>query len=182
MRNVLKSFIFPGILLILAIICSMITAQSSNQTHESSGGQGMITVKNEQGKNVKRQFSFKARREPDGSVSGQAVLHNATFSGADGKTYQAQFDISCLKVVENTALVGGFVKRTNDPNLIEAAFFTVQDNGEPGQDDKISSVYFFDTDPKTTGSRALCESHSVNDFPLMDIDSGNIMVDNSGAE
>ena len=129
------------------------------------------------GETVKRQFSFTAQRRADGTVTGNAILHNPAFEGANGNTYQAQFDISCMKVVGNTAILGGFVRRTNDPNLVDAAYFEVQDNGEPGKNkDLISGVYFYDDDPNTTGSPALCQANNPSDFYLMPIDSGNIQV------
>ena len=60
-----------------------------------------------------------------------------------------------MKVVGTIAFFGGTVKRTNDPSLVDAVYFSVQDNGEPGEGvDKISRVAFFDDDPNTTGDPA----------------------------
>jgi hypothetical protein len=152
-------------------------AASAQSGREATNGHGTIIVQDEQGKNVKRQFSFEAHRNNDGTVKGHAILHNASFNGANGKSYQASFDISCMKVYGNVAVLGGFIRRTNDPSLVDAAYFTVQDNGEPGKNnDRISGVYFFDDNPNTTGSPALCESTSPTAFPLDPIDSGNIQV------
>jgi len=174
MRNIIKKLVFLGVLSAFAI--AVLTAGVAAQDKESAGGQGSIRVQDENGKTVKRQFSFQARRGADGIVKGQANLHNGSFNGANGKKYAAKFDISCLKIVGNIAVVGGFIRRTNDQNLIDAAYFTVEDNGEPGKNDRISSVFFFDADPSTTGSPALCENTAVNAFPFMNIDSGNIQV------
>src|SRR3954468_9166193 len=62
--------------------------------------------------NNTRQFSFRAKENADGTVTGQAELVNQAFSGANGHSpYQLHVDISCLKVVGNTAIFGGTVKR-----------------------------------------------------------------------
>ncbi len=122
-----------------------------------------------------RQFSFSARTHADGTVTGNAVLHNPNFQ-VDGKAYQLQVDISCMKVVGNIAVFGGTTKRTNDPNLVDAVFFSVQDNGEPGKNDKISRVFFWDDDPTTTGDPQACQLTGPTDFPLETIERGNIQV------
>jgi hypothetical protein len=122
-----------------------------------------------------RQFSFSATEHADGTVTGNAVLSNPAFQ-VDGKDYQLQIDISCLKVVGNIAIFGGTTKRTNDPSLVDAVFFTVQDNGEPGKQDKISRVFFWDDDPTTTGDPQACLLTGPTDFPLETIAKGNIQV------
>jgi len=77
----------------------------------------------------------------------------------------------------NTVYFGGTVKRTNDPSLVDAVFFAVQDNGEPGKGvDKISRVFFWDGDPNTTGDPQACLNNQVTDFPLEAIEAGNIQV------
>jgi len=82
-----------------------------------------------------------------------------------------------MKVVGNIAVFGGTTKRTNDPNLVDAVFFSVQDNGEPGKDrDKISSVFFWDDDPLTQGDPQACLLTGALDFPLETIEAGNIQV------
>lgn len=161
-------------LFIVGLISGDKTAAQSNQ--ESANGHGTVMVKDQNGKDVRRQFSFSARKNADGTVNGTAVVHNPAFTGAKGNSsYRANFDISCLKVVGNIAIMGGSVKSTNDPNLTTAAFFTVQDNGEPGKDrDMISSVFFSDG----TNTPADCEQVTTSDFPLMPIEAGNIQVRN----
>lgn len=160
------------------IATSFNTASAQQNTQEAANGQGTLLVENEQGEFVRRQFSFSARRSNNGTVTGRAIVHNAAFTGENGKSkYQAQFDITCMKVVGNIAIFGGTIRRTNDPSIIDAAYFSVQDNGEPGKNrDKISLVYFFDNDPTTTGDPALCEQVQPTDFPLETIESGNISV------
>ena len=122
-----------------------------------------------------RQFSFSATEHADGTVTGNAVLRNPAFQ-VDGQDYQLQIDISCMKVVGDIAIFGGTTQRTNDPGLVDAVFFTVQDNGEPGKEDKISSVFFWDDDPATTGDPQACLLTGPTDFPLETIVKGNIQV------
>ena len=127
-----------------------------------------------------RQFSFSAQRRADGTVSGNATLVTPEFTGANGHSpYQLQIDISCMHVVGNIAIFGGTTKRTNDPSLVDAVFFSVQDNGEPGNGrDKISRVFFWDDDPTTTGDPQACLLTGPTDFPLETITAGNIQVKN----
>ena len=156
-----------------------ISAPSAAQvTRESANGHGTLAAVDGDGRNVKRQFSFTAQRQADGSVKGQATLVNPAFEGENGNSpYQLKLDISCLKVVGNIAIMGGTTKRTNDPNLVDAAFFSVEDNGEPGRgSDRISRVFFWDDDPNTTGDPAACQNTGPTDFPLEAIEGGNIQV------
>jgi hypothetical protein len=123
-----------------------------------------------------RHFSFSARQAADGTVKGQAQLLNTAFSGTPDSPapYRAHIQITCMsRVDENTVTLGGMVTRSNDPNLIDAVFFTVQDNGEPGTDDQISRAYFWDSDPDTTGDPQTCAGQSYN---LEAIESGNVQV------
>ena len=122
-----------------------------------------------------RQFSFSATTHADGTVTGHAVLNNPNFE-IDGKNYQLQIDISCMKVVGDIAIFGGTTKRTNDPSLVDAVFFTVEDNGEPGKEDRISRAFFWDDDPNTTGDPQACLLTGPMDFPLETIERGNIQV------
>lgn len=160
-----------------AFMFAIVSNSSAEPGRESANGHGTLEVQDGDGNTVKRQFSFSARVHADGTVTGQAVLHNPAFEGANGKPYQLKVDISCMRVVGNIAILGGTTERTNDPNLVDAVFFTVQDNGEPGKDrDKISSVFFWDDDPTTEGDPQACLLTGPTDFPLNTIDSGNIQV------
>lgn len=144
----------------------------------SASGHGTLLVLDEDGNTVRRQFSFSAKTASDGTVSGSAVLHNPAFSGATGHKYQAHIDISCMQVVGNIAIFGGTVRKTNDPNLVDAVFFSVQDNGEPGKgNDRISSAFFNDDDPtQNPGDPQDCLLLGPDDLPLNVIDGGNIQV------
>lgn len=178
MKKNLKKLILSGFLSVLVIAGLMISDKSTAQgNQESASGHGTLLVQNEDGDFVRRQFSFSAKRHSDGTVTGQAVLHNPAFEGANGNRYQAKFDISCMQVFGNIAVLGGFVRRTNDPNLVDAAYFSVEDNGEPGKNnDRISSVFFFDDDPNTTGDPQGCLDIGPTDLPLNTIEAGNIQV------
>lgn len=145
----------------------------------SANGHGVLPAVGENGRVVKRQFSFNARRQPDGSVKGQAQLINPAFggSGNNNAPFQLHVDISCMQIVGNIAIMGGFTKRTNDANLVDAVFFTVQDNGEPGKGvDKISRAFFNDDDPTTQGDPQDCLLTGPDAFPLLPIEGGNIQV------
>lgn len=176
MKKITKKLVLVGILSIFAVVSLILTTNSTAQNNqESASGHGTLLVQDENGRTVRRQFSFNAKRHNDGTVQGKAVLHNPAFSGANGNNYQAHFDISCMRIFGNVAILGGFVRRTNDPNLVDAAYFSVQDNGEPGKNnDLISSVYFFDDDPNTTGSPSGCEI--IPPLPMVPIEAGNIQV------
>jgi len=83
----------------------IVTKSTASGTTESANGHGTINVPDGMtGNTVKRQFSFTAQRRADGTVTGNAILHNPAFEGANGNTYQAQFDISCMKVSSRTRL------------------------------------------------------------------------------
>lgn len=136
-------------------------------------GQGALST------DPRRNFSVSAQINTDGTASGRATLVNKAFTGQNGKApYLLQVDISCGKMLDDhTAILGGSTRRTNDPSLVDAVFFSVQDNGEPGAGkDKISRAYFWDDDPSTQGPPSACVNSTLNDVPLETIVSGNINV------
>lgn len=142
-------------------------------------GSDAVATASGQGQVVEgRTFAFTAEIFADGTADGMAVLINRNFTGTTGSPspYKAKFEIKCAKRVGNTVTFGGTTNRTNDTNLVDAAFFTVQDNGEPGKGvDKISRVFFWDDDPTTTGDPMAClDPSSV--FPLETIEAGNVQV------
>ncbi|HEV2860567.1 MAG TPA: hypothetical protein VGX48_06155 [Pyrinomonadaceae bacterium] len=162
---------------VVAGALSFTTNSAAQSADQSASGHGTLLVQNAAGDFVRRQFSFSARRYDDGSVKGQATLHNPAVESGKNQRYQLQIDITCMKVVGNVAIFGGTTRRTNDPNLVDAVFFSVQDNGEPGRDrDKISRAFFFDDDPNTVGDPQICQANQPTDFPLETIESGNIQV------
>lgn len=130
------------------------------------------------GRPYKRQFSFSARTLDDGTVTGNAILHSAFDDGAHGnQPYALQIDISCMRVEGNIAFFGGTTRRTTDPNLVDAVYFSAQDNGNPGaNNDLLSLAFFFDDDPTTTGDPQLCQQIPIGLFPMEPINSGNISL------
>ncbi len=174
MKKVFLSCITLGV-----VVAGLITAGASSAAgpNESANGHGTVTRLDGDGNEVKRQFSFSAHRQKNGTVQGNAVLRNPAFQGVDGKDYYMHMDVTCMKVVGNIAIFGGLVRKTNDPNLTGAAFFQVEDNGEPGKGtDRISGVAFWDDDPDTVGDPQACLLTDAGDFGFEPIDSGNIQV------
>jgi hypothetical protein len=137
----------------------------------SASGHGTILVEDENGNLVRRQFSFSARVQNDGTVQGNAVIHNPEFE----PTYRANIKITCLQVVGNRASFGGTVRKSSDPvfnDEFDAAFFTVVDNGEPGHDSDSISLIFFDN---VVGPES-CQFIGPDDFPQIPIEAGNVQV------
>ncbi len=150
---------------------------SAAPSRDQVSGQGSVIVQTPDGRDARRTFSVSAHRNADGTVDGRATLHNPAFTGENGQKYMLQIDISCMQVYGNIAFFGGTTRRTNDPNLVDAVYFSVQDNGEPGKNsDLISSAFFFDDDPTTTGDPQLCLGNQVGDFPMFPIEAGNIQL------
>jgi hypothetical protein len=149
---------------------------------QSASGHGTRLAMDDDGNVVKRQFSFNAKQHADGTVTGQAQVVNKAFSGtADSPApYRAHLVITCMQTFGNIAVFGGYTKSTNDPNLDDAAYFSVQDNGEPGTTDMISGLYFYDDNPETQGDPSLCLGNDADDFLLQPIDGGNIQVRPAG--
>ena len=174
MQNIRFRVLIAAAVFIIAGICISIAVAAAGV---GSSGHGTILVTNQDGNQVRRQFSFNARRAADGRVTGNAILHNPAFTTENGQNYMLHIDISCMNVQGNTVFFGGTTQRTNDPNLVDAVYFSVQDNGEPGAGaDQISQATFFDENPSTTGDPMLCLNNRVGDFPMFAIDAGNVQV------
>jgi hypothetical protein len=167
-----KLFLLAG-LLITALAGTTIVLRSTSAAagKPSASGHGTILLQNTEGKTVRRQFSFSARINSDGSVQGTAIIHNPSF---DPK-YNAQFDITCLQIVGNRASFGGSVRKTTDPvfnDELDAAFLTVFDNGEPGAGNDTISEIFFDNVVEPSA----CQFIGADDFPQIPIESGSVQV------
>lgn len=143
----------------------------------SASGKGTLFVQDPDGKITKRQFSLSVSTT-NGAARGNAILNNPAFTVKNGQNYQLQIDISCMNVIGNVAFFGGLTQRTNDPSLVDAVYFSVQDNGQSGVGDRISSVFFFDDDPNTQGDPGLCHGNVLGDFPMTQIATGNISIRN----
>jgi hypothetical protein len=165
------------------LIAALVALSLFSHTHnsgaqsirESADGHGTLLVMND-GNAVRRLFSFSARRLRARSVRGQATLPNPTFTVDNGQRYQLQIDIQCMRVVGNVAIFSGTTRRTNDPNLIDTVYFSVQDNSEPGMNrDRISKVFFSDA-PDAATAPQLCSGNQLVNLPMTTIESGNIQV------
>lgn len=167
-----KMFLFAGLLIAaLALTTIMLRPTSAAAPQASASGHGTVLLQDTEGRTVRRQFSFSARVNSDGTVQGSGILHNPSF---DPK-YDAQFDITCLQVVGNRASFGGSIRKTSDPvfnDEFDAAFFTVFDNGEPGADNDTISEVFFDNVVEPSA----CQFIGGDDFPQIPIESGNVQV------
>src|SRR5262245_44429928 len=164
--------IFFAVLLITAITATaLLRSTSAPVAGPSASGHGTVLLQDTDGRTVRRQFSFSARFNPDGSVSGSGVLHNPSF---DPK-YDAQFDITCLQIVGNRASFGAAIRKTSDSvfnDEFDAAFFTVFDNGEPGNGNDTISEVFFDNVVEPSA----CQFIGADDFPQIPIESGQVQV------
>ena len=167
----IQIFLFAGLLISALAATSIPRHTSAAAPRTSASGHGTILLQNTEGKTVRRQFSFSARINSDGTVQGTAIIHNPSF---DPK-YSAQFDITCLQIVGNRASFGGSIRKTTDPvfnDEFDAAFFTVFDNGEPGADNDTISEIFFDNVVEPSA----CQFIGADDFPQIPIESGNVQV------
>jgi len=175
-----RSLVLVTILAVLIAVGTWtISSEAAAAASASANGHGTLyDGVSSNGQPYRRQFSFSARLNDDGTAAGNAVLQNPAFDGANGnQPYFLQIDISCMKVIGNIAFFGGTTRRTTDPNLVDAVYFSVEDNGQPGaNNDQISRAFFFDDDPTTMGDPQLCQGNQVGDFPMEPIQSGNITL------
>ncbi|HKE55284.1 MAG TPA: hypothetical protein VKB46_01235 [Pyrinomonadaceae bacterium] len=169
--KVTNMFVFAGLLILALAGTTALRRTSAAAPGSSASGHGTILVQDPDGNTVRRQFSFSARQKADGTVQGNAVIHNPEFD----PRYDAHFDITCLQVVGNRASFGGSVRKTSDPvfnDEFDAAFFTVFDNGEPGGGNDTISLIFFDNVVEPSA----CQFIGEDDFPQIPIQSGNVQV------
>lgn len=167
----MKKYILSGILSVLVMNGLPVMVKSSASSfNQSANGQGKLV--NRDGSHS--DFSFNVRRNPNGKVTGQATLRNPSYKTANGQTEKIKIDISCLKIVGNTAVIGGWTKRKNSQTEPEAVYFAVEDNG--AEADKIFRGFFFDDDASTKGDAQLCESIEPEVLVLEPIAEGDIQV------
>jgi hypothetical protein len=178
LRNILLTTLAAALMLTASAFVYR-TVDAGPALH-SANGEGTLFRQNESGDDVRRHFSLSAKQlnAATGAAQGNAILHNPAFTGSNGTSpYMLQIDIRCMKVIGNFATFGGLTRRTNDPTLVDAVFFSVQDNGEPGKGtDQISPVFFWDGDPNSVGKEMNCVFNDQTSFPVEIIESGNIQV------
>ena len=166
-----KLFLILGSLITVLIATTVLRSTFAAAPGPSASGHGTILLQDVDGKTVRRQFSFSARKLPDGSVQGVAIYRNPSFD----PEYDVQIDISCLHISGNRASFGGSIRKTSDPvfnDEFDAAFFTVFDNGEPGTGNDTISEVFFDNVVEPSA----CQFIGPDDFPQIPIESGNVQV------
>ena len=91
-----KLFVLAGLLITALAATFMLRSTSAAAAKPSASGHGTILLQDTEGRTVRRQFSFSARINSDGTVQGSAIIHNPSF---DPK-YDAQFNITCLQLSE----------------------------------------------------------------------------------
>ena len=166
-----KKYILAGVLSILVISGLLAEVKSLAFANESANGQGKLV--NEDGS--QSQFNFTAQRNPNGKVTGQASLRNPSYKTSNGQNELINIDISCLKIVGNVAVIGGWAKRKNSQTKAEAVYFAVEDGRNSGAD-KIFRGFYFDDDPNTDGDAQLCQTLETDVLVLEPIADGNILV------
>lgn len=114
-----------------------------------------------------RQFTFHAKVKNNGSTQGSGVL---TYTGG---VRNLSFDIDCLSVDGNHAIMSGVITRDNQfpENEGVLCWFEVFDNGEGNNADSDQmSLFFSGLDPVVYD----CANDFVVD--IYDIEGGNIQV------
>ncbi|MGI8788177.1 MAG: hypothetical protein ACR2HG_10495 [Pyrinomonadaceae bacterium] len=166
-----------GLSVLIGVIAAIVLAAPMTTTtcaaapcKESANGHGTLVMPN----GTRRQFSFNAQKQADGTAKGNAVIHNPAFP--PDPQFRGNIEIKCLEVVGNRARVAGVVRNTNDPNLDNnTAVFEVVDNGNPGRDNDTISLVFFSPPNSPPPTPLYCQT--FENFPQMPIDNGNIKVD-----
>ena len=167
----MKKLILSGILSVLVISGLVVTAESlSFGAKDSADGQG--TLVNEDGS--RSEFSFNAKRNPNGKVTGSATIRNPSYKQGNGHSEKIKIDITCLRIEGNIAFFGGTAKRKNSQTKAEAFYFAVQDNGNAAG--AVFRGFYYDDDPATVGDPMRCETLEGNVLVLEPITAGNIKV------
>ena len=171
----MKKIIISGILTVL-VIGGLLTAVKSLAfgDKDSASGQGILVNEDKS----RSEFSFSAKRNPNGKVTGSATIRNPSFKNGNGQTEKIKIDITCLRIVGNMALLGGTTKRKASQAKAEAIYFAVGDHGtgQTGSADTIFRGFYYDDDQETDGDPLRCQSMSPSVVVLEPIVSGNIQV------
>jgi len=139
------------------------TPASAEPSHPSATGSGQLHL----GLPL-RTFSFSAHTSADGTATGEAQLENRASGTRD------HFEIDCLNVLGDIAVMSGTVRSSIDPTLIGTdVLFAVRDNGEgPGAPpDEITLAF--------TGFGIACAdiTHPASLAPfLVPIEQGQVQV------
>jgi hypothetical protein len=168
----MKKIILSAMLTVLVISGLLVTVKSFTfGPKDSADGQGILVNED----SSQSEFSFNAKRNPNGNVTGSATIRNPSYKNGNGQTEKIKIDITCLKLHGNVAVMGGVTKRKNSQAKAEAVYFAVEDNGDAGAD-AIFRGFYFDDDSSTDGDAQLCQSLSPSVVVLEPIMGGNIQV------
>jgi hypothetical protein len=168
----MKKLILPAILLVFVISGLLVTAESlAFGAKDSAEGQGTLVNEDK----TQSEFSFSAKRNPNGKVTGSATIRNPSYKQGNGQTDKIKIDITCLRIEGNVAFLGGMTKRKNNQAKAEAVYFAVQDNDDAGGD-AVFRGFYYDDDPATDGDPMRCETLERNVLVLEPITIGNIKV------
>ena len=170
----MKKIILLGIMSVLVIGGLLVTVKSLTfGAKDSADGEGMLVNEDKS----QSEFTFNAKRNPNGKVTGSATIRNPSYKNGNGQTEKIKIDITCLKLIGNVAVMGGVTKRKNSQAKAEAVYFAVEDNGDAGaESDAIFRGFYFDDDPSTEGDPQRCESIEREVLVLEPIKAGNIKV------
>ncbi len=173
--------LFMSSILLVFVGCTTdeITTEDSNQnlvveqsqergSGPSASGHGTLSLEDipPSGEGF-RHFTFHAREKNNGSIHGSGVL---TYVGGQ---LNLKFDIDCLSIDGNTAIMSGVVTQNqqNPAQVGSLCWFAVTDNGEGNNADPDEIALFYTgTDPVVY--------NCANDFavPYYEIEGGNIQV------
>ena len=155
------------IVVTMAFVVTLRTVSAvSEGNRPSASGHGNLSDQGEL-----RTFSFHAFTRKDGSISGNATLHNRDLD------VFSKMDIDCMVVDGNRAsLSGPITAQPDDPSLVGVtAIFTIEENGEGknADPDRMSYVY-----PYPVANPPDCTDAAAANFPfpMLEIEGGNIQL------
>ena len=115
-------------------------------------------------------LSFNVKQLASGEVTGQAQRKSEP---TDTITH---YELSCLRIVGNRAIIGGIVTRSSSPGVVvgRKAIFSVEDNGEGpnGAVDRVSFVLHA-TSATMPGT---CQTVTPPAAATFDVEQGNVQV------
>ena len=115
-------------------------------------------------------LSFNVKQLPSGEVVGQAQRQARPVDAT------IHYELNCLRIVGNKAIVGGIVTRSTSPSFVvgRKAIFSVEDNGEGPNEpaDRVSFVLHATSDT-TPGT---CQTITPSAAATFDVEKGNVQV------
>ena len=158
---------------LLAVPFATATPGEETVASASGGVHWTIPLPNAFGVEVLNQpLAFNARKQADGSVSGQFEYHQIV----EGESFDFNDDVTCMNVYDgNRAKIGGVIRISSDPTLPPGVFawFQVFDNGEGSNapPDRSSLIGF----GSEAANEAFCNSPNLPRFGPWDV-QGDVQV------